>query len=43
MVEHIRRLGEWELTHDTFGHVKDQPDETNGRLEFAAFLRRFTA
>ena len=42
MVEHIRRLGEWELTHDTFGHVKDQPDETNGRLEFAAFLRRFT-
>ena len=43
MIRHIRSLGEWELTHDQFGHEKETPDQTNGRIEFADYLLRFTA
>lgn len=39
----IRNLATWELTHDIFGHVKETPDETNDRLEFANALDRYTA
>lgn len=43
MIDHIRSLGEWERTHEQFGKVKEQPDETNDRIQFADYLSRFTA
>lgn len=41
MIEHIRAFGEWNRTHDTLGHVKDTPDETNDILTFADTLRTY--
>ena len=41
LIEHIRAFGEWNRTHDTFGHVKDTPDETNDILTFADTLRTY--
>lgn len=43
LIQHIRNLGEWEKTHEHFGKVKPEPDETNDRLQFADYLETFTA
>lgn len=43
LILHIRNLGEWERTHEQFGKVKPEPDETNDRLQFADYLETFTA
>ena len=43
MIRHIRNLGEWERTHDQHGHELPEPPETNGRIEFADWLKTFTA
>lgn len=43
MIRHIRALGEWELTHDQFGHEKPVPDETNYRVRLADYLQQFAA
>ena len=40
---HIRAFGEWHRTHDDFGHVKQEPDETNDTIRFADFLSEFVA
>ena len=42
LIQHIRNLGQWELTHDQYGHEKPQPDETNERIQFADYLEQFT-
>lgn len=41
MISHIRALGEWDLTHDLYGHEKTEPEETNSRIQFADFLQTF--
>lgn len=43
LIQHIRNHGEWFLTHDRFGHVKEQPEETNEIVQFADYLAQFTA
>jgi len=43
LYEHIRKFGEWYLTHDKYGHPKAEPDKTNNVVEFAAFLKQFIA
>lgn len=43
LIQHIRNWGEWERTHDNFGHEKPEPDETNDRITFADYLQQFTA
>lgn len=43
LIQHIRNLGEWERTHEQFGRVKPEPDETNDRIQFADYLETFTA
>ena len=43
LIQHIRNLGEWERTHEQFGKVKPEPDETNDRIQFADYLETFTA
>lgn len=43
MIQHIRSLGEWELTHDLYGHKKPVPDPDNGRIRLADYLQRFIA
>lgn len=43
LIQHIRAIGEWKLTHDDFGHEKDEPDETNDILDFAHWLSSFVA
>lgn len=43
LVSHIRAFGEWHRTHDDFGHVKQEPDETNDVIRFADFLSEFVA
>lgn len=41
LIQHIHNFGAWQLTHETFGKIKETPDETNDIVEFAAFLLRF--
>ena len=41
LIQHIRSLAEWDLTHDLYGNVKIKPDETNDRLQFADYLKTF--
>lgn len=43
LIQHIRSIGEWERTHEQFGKVKPEPDETNDRIQFADYLETFTA
>lgn len=43
LIQHIRAIGEWMLSHDDFGHEKDEPDETNDILDFAHWLSSFVA
>lgn len=43
LIAHIRSIGEWERTHEEHGKEKDTPDETNDRLQVAAYLQKFTA
>lgn len=43
LVAHIRDLATWELTHNLYGHMKDTPDKTNDRLEFAKMLKQFVS
>ena len=38
LISHIRRFGEYHLTHDKYGHDVDTPEETNDIIEFANFL-----
>ena len=41
LIQHIRSLAEWDLTHDQYGNIKIKPDETNDRLQFAYYLKTF--
>ena len=43
LIQHIRSFGEYYLTHDNFGHVKAQADETNETIQFADYLSKFVA
>ena len=43
LIQHIRSFGEYYLTHDNFGHVKAQADETNETVQFADYLSKFVA
>lgn len=43
LIQHIRSFGEYYLTHDNFGHVKAQADETNETVQFADYLAKFVA
>lgn len=43
LIAHIRSIGEWERTHKEHGQPKEQPDETNDRLQVAEYLQQFTA
>ncbi len=43
LIQHIRSFGEYYLTHDNFGHVKAEPDETNETVQFADYLSKFVA
>lgn len=43
LIAHIRSIGEWERTHEEHGKEKGTPDETNDRLQVAAYLQKFTA
>lgn len=43
LIKHIRALGEWQLTHDNFGHEIPAEEETNGYLKVADFLETFAA
>lgn len=43
LIQHIRSFGEYYLTHDNFGHVKAEPDETNETIQFADYLAEFVA
>lgn len=43
LIAHIRSIGEWERTHKEHGQPKEQPDETNDRLQSAEYLQQFTA
>lgn len=43
LIQHIRAIGEWERTHETFGKEKAEPDETNDRIQFANYLEQFIA
>ena len=43
LIKHIHNFGSWYLTHDESGHELSEPLETNGTVEFAAWLKQFTA
>ena len=43
LIAHIRAFGEYYRTHDNFGHVKPEPDETHPALRVADFLSLFCA
>ena len=43
LIKHIRSFGEWYLTHDQFGHEKEQPETENDITRFADYLEQFTA
>lgn len=43
LIQHIRAFGEYYLTHDQFGHKLTEPEESNGAIELADYLERFTA
>lgn len=43
LIQHIRNFGEWYLTHDQFGHLKEQPDTENEVTRFADYLEQFKA
>lgn len=43
LIKHIHNFGAWYLTHDESGHTLSEPLETNGTVEFAAWLKQFTA
>ena len=43
LINHIRNFGEWYLTHDQFGHEKEQPETENDITRFADYLEQFTA
>lgn len=40
LLNHIRNFGEWHRTHEEFGAVKANPDETNEILEFVKMLEK---
>ena len=41
LIQHIRGIGEWDLTHEYNGAIKANPDETNDRIKFADYLAQF--
>lgn len=41
LIAHIRAWGEWQRTHDNYGHEKPEPDEGNAYIEFADYLATF--